>query len=409
MRIQTLNAAALIALTALASCSSDDDGGGGVKVPDHGYMLGFRTSTDPTADYILFKDDLSSGSISATGNGVEQEGWGYYVKSGNTYLAFDYTNSIAKGYRIEDGHFNNVGQFAFERADLFGEGTNNTLIAVGAPWGGGSYDCKIMLIDPQDVAISKTVATPIYKSFNKEGKQLNAWPTAAWVQNSKLYLPFYPTDMPDWITPLTDTAYVAVYSYPELKYETTFKDTRTGPIGYYSSQPCVLQDEQGNHYTLSSSSIAAGYTQSTKPSGILKINKDQTAFDKDYFFNTEALGYRVMAGTYVGNGKVVARVIAVAVDNNEAVKPWAAFSVMAAPLHNIAVLDLNAKTLKIVEQIPMHGGQYLTPFLVENGKVWASITTTASDAFVYQIDPATATATKGARIEGSEIQGFYKF
>ena len=89
--------------------------------------------------------------------------------------------------------------------------------------------------------------------------------------------------------------------------------------------------------------------------------------------------------------------------------PWAAFSVAAAPIHNIAVLDLNKKTLKLVEEIPLHGGQYLTPFLVENGKVWASITVSASDAYVWQIDPATAKGTKGARIDGTEIQAFYKY
>jgi hypothetical protein len=405
MKIQTLTTATLLALTALVSgCDNEDDG---KKAEAQGYLLGFRTSTDPTADYIVSKDDLSTGSISATGDGAEQEGWSYFIQAGQTYLALDYDNSIANGYRLQDGELIEVGQFAFERMDLFGKGPNGTAIAIGAPWGGGSYDCKIQIVDGETVSISKSVATPIYSKAYHQGTRLNAWPTAAWIQGSKLFVPFYPLVGESWETPLTDTAYVSVYSYPALEYQSTFKDTRTGPVGYYSSQPCVLEDESGNHYTLSSSSFAAGFTQVTKPSGILKINNGETKFDENYFFNVEALGYRVLAGAYVGNGKVVARVISTELDSEA--PAWAAFSVVDAPIHNIAVIDLNAKTLEVVDEIPLHGGQYLTPFLVEDGKVWASITVSASDAFVYQIDPATVTATKGARIEGSEIQAFFKY
>lgn len=412
MKIRTLRAAALIALTAVAgACSNDDEG---AKFPEHGYVLGFRTSTDPTADYILYDTDLTSGSVTATGNGIEQAGWSYYAKAGDTYLAIDYTNSIAKGYRFGEDGLVEAGQFAFERMDCFSEDLGGEAVAIGAPWGGGSFDCKIQIVNGETVSISKTKTTPIYTLFyddEEDGQvRLNAWPTAAWVQNNKLYVPFYPVIGDTWETPVTDTAFVSVYSYPGLEYQTTFKDTRTGPIGFYSSQPCVLEDESGNHYTLSSTSLAAGFTQTTKPSGILKINAGETAFDEEYFFNVEEeFGYRVLGGAYVGDGKVVARVISVEIDENPDIfGAWASFDV-TLPIHNIAVLDLEEKTFELVDEVPLHGGQYLTPFLIENGKVWASITTSATDAFVYQVDPATATAVKGARIEGSEIQTFYKY
>ncbi|HEY3403591.1 MAG TPA: DUF4374 domain-containing protein [Ohtaekwangia sp.] len=412
MKIYTRRTAFLLALIAAvaSSCSSDNEG---KSIPEHGYLLGFRTATDPTADYILYETDLASGTVSARGNGIEQGGWSYYAKAGDTYLALDYDNSIAKGYRFkEDGlGLEEVGEFAFERMDCFGKGLNGTAIAIGAPWGGGSYDCKIQIVDGASVSIANSKTTPIYESFytndEEETIQLNAWPTATWIKNNKLYVSFYPVIGPTWETPVTDTAYVSVYSYPALEYETTFKDTRTGPVGYYSSQPCVLEDESGDLYTLSSSSFAAGYTQATKPSGILRINSGESEFDEAYFFNVEEEGYRVLGGVYVGNGKVVARVISVTIDNQA--PAWAAFSVVDAPIHNIAVLDLEDKTIEIVDEVPLHGGQYLTPFMVENGKVWASITTSATDAFVYEIDPATATAVKGARIDGSEIQTFSKY
>lgn len=416
MKIDKLKAAVLFAMIIVAGACSDDDATTNepetdpeTEEPKGGYILGFRTSTEPQADYIVYADSLNGGAISATGTGIEQGGWSYYYKAGDTYLAFDYTNSIATGYRFNDkNELKQAGQFAFERMDLFGDAPDGNAVGIGAPWGGGSYDCKIQIIDGQDVSISKSQTTPIYDKVFYEGTQLNAWPTSTWVDGGKLYVAFYSVlGGEEWLTPSTDTAYVSVYSYPGLQYESTFKDTRTGPIGYYSSQPCVLTDENGDRYTLSSASIAAGFTQSTKPSGILKIRKGTQAFDEDYFFNVEELGYRVMGGAYVGNGIVVARVISAELDAT--LPPWAAFSVADAPIHNIAVLDLNAKTLKIVEEIPLHGGQYLSPFLIEDGKVWASITSSKSEAFVYQIDPATAKGTKGARIEGSEIQAFFRY
>jgi hypothetical protein len=395
----TMTMAAVLAGT--AGCDEET-----VTPEQGGYAVLFRTATDPTADYLLTTNDLMTGSISATGNGIEQQGWCYFAKVGDTYLAVDYENTIAIGYRYQEGQLVEAGQFAYDALDCFGPATEGYAIGIGAPWGGGSFDCKINVIDGASVSISNSVTTPVYTPMHN-GAQINAWPTGTWVQGDKLYVSFYPLVGDTWETPMTDTAYVSVYSYPGLAYQSTFKDTRTGPIGHYSGQPCILTDESGNRYTISNTSIAAGFTQSTKPSGILKINSGATAFDANYFFDVEALGYKVLGGVYTGNGKVVARVISNTTDASATA--WAAFSVAEAPICNIAILDLNAKTLTLVNEVPLHGGQYLTPFLLEDGKVYASVTTSASDAFVYRIDPVTATAEQGARIEGSEIQAFHKF
>jgi hypothetical protein len=34
---------------------------------------------------------------------------------------------------------------------------------------------------------------------------------------------------------------------------------------------------------------------------------------------------------------------------------------------------------------------------------------TIAENYIYKIDPLTATGTKGAKIEGVEIQGFFKY
>ena len=394
-----LSAALVISIS---GCKPPDDNN---TTTPSGYLVGYRTSGSPTADYFLKATDLKTGVISATGNGVELGGWSYYGIAGNTFFSMEYDNNICVGFYVENGELKERGRFAFERMDCMTEGDDNTMIAIGAPWGGGSFDCQIQLVDANDVSIHNNKKTPIYVSYDSAGAQLNAWPTHSYIDGGKLYISFYPLNGESWETPLTDTAYVSVYSYPALEYLHTFKDTRTGPIGYYGNSPAIVEDEGGNHYTFSNTSIAGGFTKSTKPSGILRINSGAEEFDAGYFFDVEALGYRILTGTYAGNGKVVARVISTTQDQSGA--QWDAFLVNNA-VCRIAILDLTAKTISIINEIPLHGGQYQTPFYHENDKVYMSVST-PTESYIYEIDPVAGSAVKGARIEGSELQSIFKY
>ncbi len=370
-----------------------------------GYFVGLKTESNGSeAEYVLTTADLMSGTISANGIGTEQMGWMYYHRtSGGKYLAMDYTNNICTGYTLTDGAITESGSFIFDRLDVINNLPNGNVISIGAPWGGGSYNTKIQTINPASMAITNTVEHPLYTLYDDTMAQLNMWPTHTFVEGDKLYVSFYPLHGSSWTTERTDTAYISVFSYPGMVYQTTFKDSRTSPIGYYGGSPCILTDENGDHYTLSTSSLAAGFTQSTKPSGILKFGAGATQFDASYFFNIENLGYRLLTGTYVGNGKAVVRVVPVA---NDAAM-WGAFSV-DNPICKIAVVDLYSQTFTIVNDVPLHGGQYFTPFLVEDGKVYVSVNN-GTTAHIYRVNPANATATQGALIDGNQLQCFYKF
>lgn len=373
-----------------------------------GYIVGLRAQTgaNTEADYMLTHSDLMSGTISSTGRGIEQTGWCYYGVYNNRYFSFNYDLNECIGYDLDGSSLREAGRFVFERMDCINkiEGDNSKFLAIGAPWGGGSFDCQIQIVDANDISIHKNVKTPIYTSYDKSGTRMNAWPTYSYVQNEKLYISFYPLNGVSWETPNTDTCYVSVYSYPDLKYIKTFKDTRTGPIGYYASQPCIMADEAGNHYTISSSSLLGGFTQSTKPSGILKINKNEDEFDANYFFDIESSGYKLMEAAYVGNGLAVGRV---SVLTDEVIaNQWGAFY-SKQPFFKLVVLNLNTKTITPVTGVPGHGGQYQTPLYVENGKVYLSINN-LKEAYVYSVDPTTATGTRGAKIEGNELQAMIR-
>lgn len=397
-------------LTAVTFISCEKETTGGNEEQKSKYVVSLRTqaSSEETADYYLTSDDLMTGEISAVGQGVELIGWNYNGSFSGTHFAIGYELNECIGYTETEGVLIEKGKLAFERMDVLSPLDDEKFLAIGAPWGGGAYDCQLQFVDIAGIGISKTVKHPIYESFNYVDsidayEQLNAWPTFAYVQGSKLYVSFYPLNGATWETPQTDTAYLSIFSYPELDYIKTIKDARTSPIGYYASQPAIIEDENGNHYTFSSSSYAAGFTQATKPSAILKINANTDAFDADYYFNVEETGYKVLTAAYAGNGKVVAKVINAQLDVPS--YQWAAFGA-ASPLLNVAIIDLNAKSLTILDAVPAHGGQYQTPMLVEDGMVYISVNN-GVEAYVYKVDAATASATKGAKIIGNELQAIF--
>lgn len=397
---------ALATTVLLSSCKDDDNGSETSSTANYVMSLRAQDANDESADYLLTLEDVMSGDISAEGQGEELVGWNYTSHFGDSYFAFGYDLNECVGYKVVDNTLQYQGKFVFERMDVIDPIDDESFIAIGAPWGGGSYDCQLQVVDIEEIAIHKNVKHPIYESFDADGVQMNAWPTSTFVDGDKLYVSFYPLNGVSWETPNTDTAYVSIYSYPELEYISTIKDARSGPIGYYGAQPCLLTDEAGDHYTLSSGAKSTGFTQATKPSGILRIKSGETAFDDDYFFDLSSTGYKVTSGVYVGNGKVVARVISDAMDETAAaVNQWAAFSETTAIL-NVAVIDLIAKTLTIVDDVPLHGGQYKTPFLVEDGKVYVSVND-GTEAYIYRVDPVAATAEKGAKLIGNQFQGLY--
>ena len=141
----------------------------------------------------------------------------------------------------------------------------------------------------------------------------------------------------------------------------------------------------------------------TKPSGILKIKNGETEFDKEYFFNIEAAtgGEKLFWFDYVGNNKAIARLL-----TNDEGGAWGAFG-REVFNQRLVILDLEAQTLTEVKNVPLHAKRYSSPVMVEDGKLYMSIET-ATEAYVYQIDIENATGTRGAKIEGKTIKGFYK-
>lgn len=396
---------------ALAACEADDP----VDQPtdpdpdpqSSDITMAFKTTGGEEPEFIITQEDVMEGSISAEGTGIEQTGWRFYYSVGNTLFASGYSeDNRANAYaKNDEGEVVEKGQFTFDNAlEMFGHGNDEeTLLAMEIPRTGYAPR-KLYFVDANEVEVEKIVETSIFES---EDEELVAWPSALEVRGDHLFVPFHKMDAEGFFTtPNVDTAFVAVYSYPDVEEEPVkiISDPRTANIGVNGATTGLIEAEDGDLYSFSSGAAMAGFSPaSTKPSGILRIPAGETEFDEDYFFNVEEAtdGEKLFWFDYIGDNKAIARLL-----THDDGGAWGAFG-REVFNQRLVILDLEAQTVTEVSNVPLHAKRYSSPVLVEDGIVYVSIET-ETEAYVYQIDIENATGIQGAEIEGKTIKGFFR-
>jgi hypothetical protein len=398
-----------IAAIIFTGCSEDD----GVTEPgngsngESGITMAFKSTGQNETEYIISKDNVMEGEISAVGTGIELTGWRFYYEVNNTLFASGYSedNQCAAYVANENGEIEKKGGFIFENAlEMFGHSDDGeTLLAMEIPRSGFEQR-SLHFVDVNSGLVSKIVGTNIFES---KTDSLIAWPTALQVRGDKLFVPFHKLDALGYFTtPRADSAFVAVYSYPDVGAEpdTIITDDRTSNIGVNGATTGMIETENGDLYSFSCGASMAGFSPAaTKPSGILRINSGSTEFDQNYFFNIEEAtgGGKLFWFDYVGGNKAIGRILT---HDNGA--PWGAFG-RETFNQKLVIIDLVNQTVTDVANVPLHAKRYSSPLLVENGHAYVSIET-ADEAHVYRIDIENATGTKGAEIKGKTVKGFYK-
>ena len=395
-------------LMSLAACSDDDDmgigpdsGSGGGDASNGKYVacLGV-TSSNATTYYLVTADDLMKGVVSPKGNGIEQTGYRDFRNGGNTVFSIGGMGVIeANGFTLNtDGELQRKGKFAFD-ATLNGlePVDDKTMLGVEFPKNPQAGDVfKFYTVDINSVAITRTVSHPVSQLSTLD------WPgyTGMRVSDNKVYVTFYLSNPTTYETKYVDTAYVAVYSYPELEYITMIKDTRTGPAGSWNTDCGIQMDEKGDMYTLSTTAVANGFSQNSKtPAGFLRIKKGETSFDPDYYFDIEAAtgGLRPAHISYIGNGLVYAEISTV--KNQE---KWKDVDL------KVCIIDVYNKTVTDIPEIPVHdgnGGRTFTA-LAQGDYVYHPVTL-PEGTFIYRTDTKKMTAVKGAEVETTFVGGLF--
>lgn len=389
-------------LFSFAACTDDDSpvepGNPEGEGAPYALALAIMGSDGNFTYYVVDTEDLMSGTISAVGRGLEQSGYRDFAQGNNTIFSIGGlgvvdVNAITKD---ENGELVEKGDFVFDNVlNDFIQLDENTMLGAEMPVSPTNGDvATFYTVNIENVAITRTAEVPMENLSRLE------WPTYTGmrVRGNQVFLSYYLMDPATYATQYTDTAYVGVFSYPEFELQHVLKDTRTGPIGAFGTRSGIIQTEGGDLYTISSSNIANGYSKQTKPGGILKIAQGENSFDEDYFFEVEGIAHI----KYIGKGLAFATINTL---------PAAEQSAWSDKPLKAAIIDLNNQTVTDVEGTPAGfagGGGRSFPALVEGGNVYLPIESN-DGIFIYQIDPQTATATRGAKVEASFVGGLFSF
>lgn len=393
---------AAMAVGVLTSC--EDDLAAEQETPNAPYVLSLGvTANGNTTYYVVSTDNLMEGTINAVGKGIEQNGYHDYQKGGNSIfciggMGVTIATAVVRG---ADGLLKEQGEFVFDNSlSGFCQVDANTMVGLELPTNKESgSQLTFYTVDANTAAIlaknTDTAVDPIDRLD---------WPsiTGMMYSGGNLYVTYTPMNSMTFETAYTDTCFVAVYSYPDMQFVKLMKDTRVGPGGSWGAFNGLMKDENDNLYVMSNSAISNGYSQSTKHAGFLRINKGETGFDADYFFDFEELtgGLKPAHVAYVGNGLVFAEV--------STLNPQTANDRWGDKSLKCCIIDLVNQTVTDVEGIPVHNGNGGRRFayLTEGNNVYLPVST-SDGVYIYRTDVTTARAERGARVSTTFVGGFF--
>jgi len=398
---------ALFSTFLLSSCDDDEnpapDGGGDANEGGTKYIItSSPIASDGVADYLLTTDDLSTGSVSTVGNGIEQDGtYRYYVSNNNKFFSLLYGQGnpgAVTTYELnEEGELIKVSDFQSETVQAFAA-VEDDILMMKIPRSGDA-NASWYRVNAEQVQIVGEGQVNIEVLAGNGERAHFTWLTQV---GDKVYAPYmsikgccgdtFGTNHPD-------SAWVAVFSYPSMEFERVITDDRISFIGKYFNNG-LIEDEKGDVYAYSAAVAASeGEFTSTKPSAIVKLVKGETEFDQNYFFNIEQAsgGAYITAQNYIGNGKFLLMMA----------DEKAAYSVGS----RLAIADVYTQDFTWVQGAPEATKvvNVTTNNLVdEDGETIHIGITTEEGSYIYQVNANTATATQGIEVKGGRITAISK-
>ncbi len=396
---------ALIAFTAF-SCSSDEntgsENGGGVDTGKTKYIITATTGAVGIADYLLTTDDVSTGSISTIGNGIEQDGsYRYYITAQNNFFSLLYGQGnpgAVTTYNLSaEGKLVKKSDFQAETVHVFAA-VNKDILTVKVPRSGAASIAMMYKIDAEQSIITGQAQQDTKILAGNGERAFFTWATQV---GDKVFMPYMSIKgdgVDNFGTVNPDSTWVAVYNYPELKLEKVIKDNRTSYLGAYFTNG-LIQDENGDAYGFSGAiATSNAVLTSKKPSAVVKIKKGTTEFDQSYFFNVEEKsgGYKISSSSYISKGKVLLLMYGNVGKNNGAVK--------------LAIADVYNQTFTWVTNAPATLTSATTRYNItsEDGNSAILGINTPEGNWIYSINGSTAAATRGMKVEGGQITAIQK-
>lgn len=390
--------ATLLAAAALASCGDDAKN----TTPDNpgNYILTVTpVASTGVADYLLTAGSLEEGAVSILGNGVEQDGtYRYYVTHKNKFFSMLYGQGNPGAvtiYNLKEGKLVKLQNFQSETVQAFAPVKDDILMfkisrnltAPTSSWFKVSADNMLITANGSVNTLTMT--------------KNNELAHFSWLKQvgDKVYAPYFTVGGPGggFNTAYPDSAWVGVYNYADMRLEKIIRDGRTSFIGRYFTDGLSVA-ENGDVYAFSSSvATTSGTLSSTKPSAITRIKAGTTTFDQSYYVNFEAIsgGLNITNWLYLGNNNYMVN----ATTRSEK-------GAYTAGL-NVGILNVADKTYTPVTGLPAKGdlvGVTTNNYTPKDGKTgYLGVNLKDGTSWVYKIDAATKTATRGLKVEGGTI------
>jgi hypothetical protein len=383
----------------LGSCSKNET----TTAPENpgNYVLAVTPAASTgVADYLLTAGDLESGTITTVKNGVEQDGtYRYYVTHNNKFFSMLYGQGnpgAVTTYNIQGGKLNKLSNFQTETVQAFAP-VNDDLLLIKIPRAIATTKASWYQVNTNSLLISAEGTIDVHAPSNNGESAFFSWIKQV---GNKVYAPYFSikaccddafgTDYPD-------NAWIAVYSYPDMKLEKVIKDDRTSFIGRYFTDGLAVV-ENGDTYAFSSSvATKGGVLTSSKPSAITRIKAGTTEFDKSYLMNFETAsnGYIITNWMYLGNNTFVV---------NASLKAERGAYTTGKSVGIVNVADQSFKMVSGFPDIKDIKDITSNNYTPKDGKTaYVGVNLKDGTSHVYKVDAATATASRGLKVEGGAI------
>lgn len=381
------------------SSSPDGDSGTGSKY--------FISATTEDGSYLLTTDDLTTGQVTTTGTGIELASsytWvfntEYATAIGLIYAQGD--PGVGLGYGL-DGSGNLVKKGSdfqiTSRFTTYGPFENYVVTSVGAQTStAGDTVSSFTFIDLErdnyltttTVSTSNFTGNGDYAVFSGIVDGGNGEFYTAAVLSSAVTAPG--TNGLGTVR-FVDSVWVAAFD-ANLNLKRIYRDGRLSySAGRYRSQlySQIAKDDNNNVYVFSGAYEAT----TTKPAGVIRINSGATTFDPDFYIDIQSLsgGYKFRRVWHITGNYFLIEFY------NEAGDPGAQTSATRYGVLNVASSGLAwVSGIPSVDVITATG----LPF-ADDGKAYLPITTDSDVPTLYVIDPASATAIAGLKVDANGV------
>lgn len=451
-------AAVVLAGSLIVSCDDDPvsdggDGGGGTDVESR-YIVaaqGIASGSTSAAYYLLTSESITEGSVTTVNNGVEAESGTQWIFHNNQYLyrlvynqgnagitssyilnnngeieerEYTYeisrftsngiygnniitssTGNMADTYADENGYL--PKGFLFTYLDVVNETSkkNTNVIFSENYLGNGEF---VTLAGILQVG-NKIYSAPIPMGLSQYGAAINGGEYVlegnedlvkkeSGGSNSSSYL----KGELQW-TQYPDEAWIAIYNNGNLEVEKPSKLIKTDKISYACGRRAsqyyqtIWPDSDNDYVYVFSPSHAKTMSdprqQTTKPAGVVRINTATEEFDENYYVDIEAKS----------GGKSFLRCWHIAEDYFLMLMYDNPYTAEKYTANQLAIFKAEEGTLTYVTGLPSSVSGFGNAPYTENGKAFVAVTTTDQTPAIYQIDPATAAATKGLTVTSAQI------